>query len=34
MEEVIRNPLLTFQKSDFPGRRDTEPWMVHIAMAD
>ena len=34
MEEVFRNPLLMFQKSDFPGRRDTEPWMVHIAEAD
>ena len=34
MEEVFRNPLLMFHKSDFPGRRDTEPWMVHIAEAD
>jgi len=34
MEELIRNPLLTFQKNDFPGRRDTEPYMVHIAKAD
>ncbi len=34
MEKEIRNPLLLFQKSDFPGRRDTEPWMVHIAKAD
>ena len=34
MEVVHRNPLLTFSKSDFPGRRDTEPWMAHIAKAD
>lgn len=34
MEDVFRNPLFMFDKNDFPGRKDTDPWMVHIAKAD
>lgn len=33
-EVTTRNPIWMFEKNDFPGRKESDPWMVHIANAD